>query len=246
MTGHPPGKTESSSCPVHVTCHNCSLARLCLPVSLHETEIGRLEGIIKRNRPLRKHEYLIRAGDPVQHVYALRSGALKTYLLNPDGVDQITGFHLPSELIGLDAIGMDSYPSYSVALETSMACAIPLHQLEELAGFIPGLRAQLLHSMSREIHEVHEHQGHMRESAEQRLVAFLLNLSARYSKRGLSASNFVLPMNRSDIGNYLGLTTETVSRLFTRFRDLNLIASAGHEVLLLDIPALSRQGHPPP
>lgn len=243
MTDHPPGKSESS-CPVHITCHNCSLARLCLPVSLQESEINRLEGIIKRNRPLRKHEYLIRAGDPVQHVYALRSGALKTYLLNPDGVDQITGFHLPSELIGLDALGMDSYPSYCVALETSMVCAIPLHQLEELAGFIPGLRAQLLHTMSREIHEEHEHLSHTRENAEQRLAAFLLNLSARYNKRGLSASNLVLPMNRSDIGNYLGMTTETVSRLFTRFRDLNLIASTGHEVRLLDIPAMSRQGRP--
>lgn len=244
MADHPLNKPESSSRPVHVSCHDCSLARLCLPVSLDESEINRLESIIKRNRPLHKDEYLIRAGDPVQHVYALRSGALKTYLLNPEGVEQIIGFHLPSEIIGLDAIGVDSYPSYSVALETSMICAIPLQQLEELAGVIPGLRLQLLHIMSREIHEEHEHHSHTRETAEQRLIAFLLNLSARYSKRGLSASNFVLPMNRSDIGNYLGMSTETVSRLFTRFRDLNLIASAGHEVRLLDILALCRQSHP--
>jgi len=215
---------------------------LCLPVSLNEREIGRLDGIIKRNRPLRKHEYLIRAGDPVQHVYALRSGALKTYLLNPDGVDQIIGFHLPSELIGLDALGAERYSSFCVALETSMICAIPVHQLEELAGHIPGLRNQLLHTLSREIHEEHEYHSHARESAEQRLAAFLLNLSARYSKRGLYSTNFVLPMNRSDIGNYLGMTTETVSRLFTRFRDLGLIASSGHELRLLNAQALCRQG----
>ncbi|RMH85892.1 fumarate/nitrate reduction transcriptional regulator Fnr [Pseudomonas sp. AOB-7] len=226
----------------HLSCHDCSLARLCLPLCLDETDIGRLEGIIKRSRPLHKNEYLIRAGDSVQHVYAVRSGALKSYLLNPDGADQITCFHLPSELIGLDALGEERYPSYSVALETSMVCAIPVHQLEELAGQIPGLRKQLLHTLSREIHEEHEYRSHARESAERRLAAFLLNLSARYSQRGLSPLQFVLPMSRGDIGNYLGMTTETVSRLFTRFRELKLIAGSGHEVHLLDIQRLCRQG----
>ncbi|MEK8082468.1 fumarate/nitrate reduction transcriptional regulator Fnr [Pseudomonas sp. XK-1] len=243
MAENPLDKMGSSP-PLHISCHGCSLARLCLPVSLNESEINRLEDAIKRNRPLRKHEHLIRAGDPVQHVYALRSGAFKSYLLNPDGVEQIIGFHLPSELIGLDAFGRDCYPSYSVALDTSLVCAIPLHQLEELAGSIPGLRKQLLYILSREIHEEQEHHSHVRESAEQRLAAFLVNLSARYSKRGLSASSFVMPMNRSEIGNYLGMTTETVSRLFSRFRDLNLITCRGHEVRLLDIQALLQQGKP--
>lgn len=242
MADHSSGKTSSAPRAGHVSCHDCSVAQLCLPVSLNETEIGFLEGIIKRNRPLHKHEHLIRAGDPVQHVYALRSGALKTYLLNPDGVDQIIGFHLPSELIGLDALGAERYPSHCVALDTSMVCAIPLHQLEELAGQIPGLRSQLLHTLSRGIHDEHEYRSHTRESAEQRLASFLLNLSVRYSKRGLSASKFVLPMSRSDIGNYLGMTTETVSRLFTRFRDQCLIATSGHEVHLLDTQALCQQG----
>lgn len=245
MADHPSGKTTSLSRLAHVSCHECSLAQQCLPVNLNESEIGRLEGIIKRNRPLQKHDYLIRAGDPVQHVYALRSGALKTYLLNPDGADQIICFHLPSELIGLDALGLERYPSYCVALETSMICTIPVHQLEELAGHVPGLRSQLLHILSRKIHEEHKYRSHTRESAEQRLAAFLLNLSGRYSKRGLSSSNFVLPMSRSDIGNYLGMTTETVSRLFSRFRDLGLIASSGHELHLLDTQALCRLGDSP-
>lgn len=242
MANHLPSKLESSSRTLHVSCHDCTVGRLCLPFSLEEADVSRLEGIIKHNRPLHKHEYLTRAGDPVLHVYALRSGAFKSYLLNPDGNDQITSFHLPGELIGLDAIGADRYPSYSVALETSQVCSIPLHQLEELAGLIPGLRRQLLQTMGREIRTEYEHQSHARESAEQRLAAFLLNLSARYSKRGLSASNFVLPMSRSEIGNYLGMTTETVSRLFSRFRDLQLIDSAGREVRLRDIPALCHQG----
>ncbi|MDT4836707.1 Transcriptional activator protein Anr [compost metagenome] len=244
MANDPPCGPALPLRPTQVTCHNCSLSRLCLPVSLQEEEITCLEGIIKRNRPLHKHEYLIRAGTRVESVYALRAGAMKTYLLAQDGVEQITGFHLPGELIGLDAIGEALYPSYSVALETSMVCAISLHQLEELAGQIPGLRKQLLHTMSKEIQAEHEHLSHNRESAEQRLAAFLLNLSARYSKRGLSASNFILPMSRRDIGNYLGLSMETVSRLFTRFREMNLIDSSGRELHLLDIQALGQQGHP--
>nr|WP_024308187.1 fumarate/nitrate reduction transcriptional regulator Fnr [Pseudomonas sp. P818] len=227
---------------IHVTCQDCSLARQCLPFNLDENELGRFDGIVKRARPLHKHEYLIRAGDPVQHVYALRSGALKSYLLSPDGIEQVTGFHFPGELIGLDALGGQRHPSYAVALETSMICAIPINKLEELAGQIPGLRKQLLRTLGREIHEEHEHHGRVRESAEQRLVAFLLNLSERYSRRGLSAATFALPMSRRDIASYLGLTTETVSRLFTRFRDLNLIAGNGHEVQLQDIRALRQQG----
>lgn len=245
MTGDATRKNLLTPRQVHVTCHDCSLSRLCLPMTLQDSEITRLEGIIQRNRPLHKHEYLIRAGTPADHIYALRSGAMKTHMLTPDGEEQITGFHLPGELIGLDAIGEDNYPTYSIALETSMVCAIPVNQLEDLAGLIPGLRKQLLHTLSREIQAEHVHLSHTKESAEQRLAAFLLNLSARYSKRGLSASNFILPMNRRDIGNYLGLSMETVSRLFTRFRDLHLIDSTGRELHLLDMKALCHQGNSP-
>ncbi|WP_375738640.1 fumarate/nitrate reduction transcriptional regulator Fnr [Pseudomonas boanensis] len=226
----------------HIQCHDCALSRFCLPESLDEGEVSQLESIIKRNRPLQKHEHLFRAGEPMQHVYALRSGALKSYLLDKDGTEQITGFHLPGELIGLDGIGYEHYPSYAEALETSMVCAIPIHQLEELAGVIPSLRKQLLRVMSHEIQAEHEHLSHTRESAEQRLASFLLNLSSRYSKRGLSPVNFLLPMSRSEIGNYLGLTTETISRLFTRYREQNLIDSSGRELHILDPQALHRLG----
>lgn len=233
-----------SSRPTHVTCHDCSLSRLCLPLTLDEEEIRRLEGIIKRNRPLHRQDYLIRAGTVVENIYALRSGAMKTYMLAQEGVEQITSFHLPGELIGLDAIGESLYPTYTVALETSQVCAIPVNRLEELAGLIAGLRKQLLHTLSKEIQADHERLSHVRDSAEQRLAAFLLNLSARYSKRGLSASNFILPMNRRDIGNYLGLSMETVSRLFTHFRDTHLVDSSGRELHIPDLKALHRQCHP--
>lgn len=230
----------------HMNCHDCPLNRLCLPACLGHEEIARLENIIKRYRPLHKYEHLFRAGEPMQQIYALRSGSLKTYLLNQDGTEQITGFVLPGELVGMDSFGSAHFPSYAVALETSMACTIPLDELEELAGSIPNLRKQLLNILSRELHGEQEHLSHTRESAEQRLAVFLLNLSSRYSERGLSALNFILPMSRGEIGNYLGLTTETVSRLFTRYRQLGLIESQGREIHLADVQALCGLCSAPP
>ncbi|MEX6503686.1 fumarate/nitrate reduction transcriptional regulator Fnr [Pseudomonas zhanjiangensis] len=221
-----------------MTCHDCPLRHFCLPARLGEEEVARLERIIRRNRPLQKGEHLFRAGEPVQQIYALRSGSLKNYLLDQDGTEQITGFVLPGELVGIDGFGRSTFPGYAMALETSMACTIPLAELEELAGAIPNLRKQLLNILGRELHEEHEHLSHTHESAEQRLALFLLNLSSRFSKRGLSALNFILPMSRGEIGNYLGLTTETISRLFTRYRQQGLIDSQGREVHLLDVKAL--------
>lgn len=221
-----------------VNCHSCSISRLCLPFGLQDTDIARLEGIVKRNPPLHKGDYLFRAGEPMRQVFAMRSGSLKTFLLAQEGGEQITGFHLPGELLGLDALGTECYLSYAVALETSLVCSIPFAQLEELAGSIPQLRKQLLSTLSREIHAEQEHLSHSRERAEQRLAAFFVQLSQRHSQRGLSAQVFNLPMSRGEIGNYLGLTTETVSRLFTRYRNSGLIRLNGREIQLTDLPAL--------
>ncbi|WP_269137928.1 MULTISPECIES: fumarate/nitrate reduction transcriptional regulator Fnr [unclassified Pseudomonas] len=232
----------TSSLKFQMNCHDCSLSRLCLPGCLQNNEVDQLENIIKRNHPLHKGEHLFRAGEPMQQVYALRSGALKTYLLDPDGNEQITGFTLPGELVGLDAFGNSSFPSYAVALETSLVCTIPLADLEELAGHIPSLRKQLLVTLSRELQEEQQHYSHNRESAERRLAVFLLNLSLRYSRRSLSATSFILSMSRGEIGNYLGLTTETVSRLFSRFRRQGLLEIKGRELRLMHPTALNQLG----
>lgn len=152
-----------------MNCHDCAIKQHCLPYSLNETEVSRLEGIIKRHRPLQKREHLFRAGEVMQQIFALRSGSLKTYRLSEDGTEQITGFHLPGELIGLDAIGFGFYRSYAVAMETTLICTISLSQLEELTSTIPSLRKRLLNALSREIHHEHQHLSRYRESAEQRL-----------------------------------------------------------------------------
>ncbi|MDA7086361.1 fumarate/nitrate reduction transcriptional regulator Fnr [Pseudomonas sp. SA3-5] len=232
----------TSSLKFQMNCHDCSLSRLCLPGCLQNNEVDLLENIIKRNHPLHKGEHLFRAGEPMQQVYALRSGALKTYLLDPDGNEQITGFTLPGELVGLDAFGNSSFPSYAVALETSLVCTIPLADLEELAGHIPSLRKRLLATLSHELQEEQQHYSHNRESAERRLAIFLLNLSRRYSRRSLSATSFILSMSRSEIGNYLGLTTETVSRLFSRLRRQGLLEINGRELRLKHPAALNQLG----
>jgi CRP/FNR family transcriptional regulator len=234
--------TFTNAFKIQMNCHDCTLSRLCLAGCLLQSEVDLLENIVKRNRPLHKGEHLFRAGELMQQVYALCSGALKTYLLDQDGNEQITGFTLPGELVGLDAFGSSSFPSYAVALETALVCTIPLADLEELAGCIPRLRKLLLVTLSRELHEEQQHYSHNRESAEQRLAIFLLNLSARYRRRSLSATSFTLSMSRGEIGNYLGLTTETVSRLFSRFRQQGLLEIKGRELRLMHPTALNRLG----
>lgn len=220
-----------------ISCRNCPIKHCCLPLGLDHIDIEQFEGIIKQRKPLHKNEYLFRPGDPMQQVYTVRSGALKLYFLDLEGNERISDFYLPGELIGLDAIGADYYRGYARALDTTTVCTIPLHQLEELAGRFPHIRQRLLNLLSRQIHYSHQYLNHSRENAEQRLAAFLLDLSARYSKCGRSATSYSLPMSRGEIANYLGLTGETISRLLSRYRQQGLIELQGREVQLLNLPA---------
>ncbi|MCE1117776.1 MULTISPECIES: fumarate/nitrate reduction transcriptional regulator Fnr [Pseudomonas] len=218
----------------HVKCLACSLSRLCLPASLSADEVEQLERIVRRNRPLKRGEYLFKANQPMEHVFALRSGAVKSFLLDADGNERVTGFVLPGEMLGLDAIGASHYRSFAVALEVSLVCSIRLNQLVDLSGQIPGLRYQLLHMLSLGIQGKDEHLRCCHGRADQRLSIFLLGMAARYQARGLSADLFNLPMSRGDIANYLDLTLETVSRVFGRFIDEGLVQCAGREVRLVD------------
>lgn len=227
-----PGEPIPTARP-QVKCLACSLSRLCLPASLSVDEVDKLECIVRRNRPLKKGEYLFKADEPMKQVFSLRSGAIKNYLLDTEGCERVTGFVLPGEMLGLDAIGESHYRSFAVALDVSMVCSIKLDQLMELSGQIPGLRYQLLHMLSLGIQGKEAHLDCCQGSAEKRLALFLLGLSARYHERGLRADFFNLPMSRGDIANYLDLTLETVSRLFSRFNRDQLIACQGREVRLL-------------
>lgn len=222
-----------------VACKDCSLRELCLPLGLTEDDVSDLTSIIKRTRSLKKNEYLYRIGDKLQSLYAIKSGSVKSLELAQDGFVQITGFHLPGELLGVDAICDERHPCDAVALEAVQVCEIPLDNLESLAREIPGLQKQLLRIMSKEI--VKE-QGQLmmlgKMTADARLATCLLSLSGRFKVLGLPADQFRLSMSRQDLGDYLGLALETVSRLFSRFQESGLIKADGRQIQILNVTEL--------
>ncbi|WP_084306503.1 fumarate/nitrate reduction transcriptional regulator Fnr [Phytopseudomonas flavescens] len=221
--------------PHQANCKDCSLASLCLPLSLDLEDMDALDEIVKRGRPLKKGEFLFRQGDTFNSVFAVRSGALKTFSLSDAGEEQITGFHLPSELVGLSGMDTELYPVSAQALETTSVCEIPFERLDELSVNLPQLRRQLMRIMSREIRDDQQMMLLLsKKTADERIATFLVNLSARFRARGFSANQFRLAMSRNEIGNHLGLAVETVSRVFTRFQQSKLLEAEGKEVHILD------------
>lgn len=220
-------------------CKHCSLHDLCLPLGMSEDDLDLLENIIRQRRPIQRSDHLYRPGDKLTSIFAVRSGSIKTYTLTNDGQEQITGFHLPGELLGLDAISEGMHPCAAKALETTSVCEMPFDQLEELAARIPGLQHQLFRIMSRGL-QADEHFMTLlgKKSSDERLAAFLLGLSQRFHQRGYSALEFNLSMSRNDIANYLGLAVETVSRLFSRFQSNGLIDVHRKLVAIKDLEGL--------
>lgn len=220
------------------SCAACSLRELCLPVGLSEDEVKKLD-IVSQKRKINRGGYLHHAGAKFQSLYAVRSGFLKTCVLEQDGRHQVTGFHMTGELIGLDAISTDAHTCDAVALEDSEVCEIPFAKLEEISRNIPSLMRHFHKIMSREIvrdHGVMLLLGSMK--AEERLASFLLNLSRRFHLRGYSEYNFHLRMTREEIGSYLGLKLETVSRAFSKFQDEEIISVENKHIQIRDITRL--------
>ena len=223
----------------HIHCQNCSISELCLPFSLSDKELDVLDKIIDRKRPIHKGEQLFQDGEKMQSLYAIRSGTFKTFTVNEQGEEQITGFHLAGDLLGFDAIATAEHPSFAKALETSMICEIPYNTLDTLSNSMPKLKKQILRLMSVEIKSDQDMLTLLnRKNAEQRLATFIAALSERYHARGLSAMEFRLTMTRSDIGNYIGLTVETISRLFNRFHKSGMIKIEGKLVTIIDMDKL--------
>lgn len=222
--------------PHQAHCKDCSLATLCLPLSLDMQDLDTLDNIVKRGRPLKKGEFLFRQGDTFSSVYAVRSGSLKTFSVTDCGQEQITGFHLPSEFVGLSGMDTDLYPVSAIALETTSICEIPFDRLDELSATMPQLRRQLMRIMSREIRDDQQMMMLLsKKTADERIATFLVNLSARFRARGYSPQQFRLAMSRNEIGNYLGLAVETVSRVFTRFQQSELLVAEGKEINLINL-----------
>jgi CRP/FNR family transcriptional regulator len=212
-------------------CSECSVRELCLPVGLKSTEIKVLDQLIDTRHPISKGTTLYRSGDRFRALYAVRTGFFKTGLLHEDGREQVTGFQMMGELLGMDAISSDIHACNAIALEDSEVCEIPFEALEQLSSKIPTLQHHFHRMLSREI--VRDQSllmllGNMR--AEERLAAFLLNLSQRFVERGFAKNEFILRMTREDIGSYLGMKLETVSRTFSRFNAEGIISVQGKAI----------------
>ena len=233
--------TPIKAAALKVACSNCNLRELCLPVGFSDRELERLDTLVTTRRTVHRGEALFRNGDAFEAVYAVRTGFFKTRVSSEDGRDQVTGFQMAGELLGLDGIGTDHHTCDAVALEDSQVCVIPYGQLEHLSREFTDLQRQFHRIMSREIvrdHGVMLLLGSMR--AEERLAAFLLNLTQRLRARGFSASSLVLRMTREEIGTYLGLKLETVSRCFSRFQEEGLLEVRARQVRILDQEALRK------
>ncbi len=220
---------------IKVACKNCTLATLCLPMGLTPDDVERLDAIVKRSRPLQKGDHVFRNGDPFHNLYVVKTGTVKTYTESPDGGEQVVGFHLPGEIIGLDAIQTDQHGCSARVLETSAICELPFDNLEDLASHIHSLQHQLFRLLSKEISRDTEMLSLLSKStAEERLATFLLDLSKRHQQRGFAANEFFLSMSRQEIGSYLGLALETVSRLFTRLQEDGILRVERKHIEILD------------
>lgn len=224
-----------------INCQHCGFSQLCLPYTLNDNELDKLDQIIQRKRPSHKGDHLFEAGKPLKALYAVRTGSFKTYTLSEQGEEQITGFHLPGDVIGFDAIGDQAHPSYAQALETAMVCEIPFDNLDQLLDQVPKLRQQLMRLMSQDIHGDQQMMLLLnRKTAEEKLAAFLINLAQRFGNRGFSRKEFRLTMTRGEIGNYLGLTVETISRLLGRFHKDELIHVDGKLIAITNMDELNK------
>ncbi len=223
----------------NISCGKCRLSALCLPISLQNEDIGRLDQIIQQGRPLQKSDTVYYAGEKFSSIFAVRSGSIKTFTNTADGREQITGFYLPGEIIGMDGLATNRYSNTAVALETSALCEIPFDRLEELSASMPKLQRRFFQLMSKEISNDQQLITLLgKNTAEERIAALLLSISARKHHQGLSATDFHLPMSRSDIGNFLGLTIETVSRILSRLHKIGTIDLDKKRVRIKDFAAL--------
>jgi len=224
---------------IKATCSNCNLQELCLPRGLKREDLDKLELVVKGSRPSEKGQHIFRAEEAFESFYAVRSGSVKVYMINESGEEQIIGFYFPGEIIGFDAIEHHKHTCSAVTLETTTYCSMPYEKINDICMQIPDLQNQMFRLLSREISN--ENQLLLtinKRSAEERVATFLISLSSRFKKLGYSAREYNLPMSRQEIGNYLGLTIETVSRLFTKFQKNDLIKINRKAIILEDLAAL--------
>ena len=236
-----PQTARGAVASIKTNCSNCHLREICLPCGMSNNDVERLDGLLFGRRRILAGQSLYREGDKFQFIYAVRAGTLKSSLMLADGREQVSGFHIAGELVGLDGAAHGQHASATVALEDTDICAIPYTHLTDMAVSNSSMQHVISRLMSREIMREHSLMmllGSM--SAEERLAAFILNISQRMKARGYSANEFHLRMSRAEIGSYLGMKLETVSRTFSAFQQQRLLEVDKKHIRILDMDGLAR------
>lgn len=215
-----------------VFCSTCAFSQVCLAQGMDKAALGELHMLVEHVGPMHAGDHVFREGNPFEAIAAVRAGTVKTYMIDREGHEHVLGFHLPGEVIGLNAIDSNIYPCNAIALDTVMLCRFSFPKISILATRLPGLQRQLFRLMSRDIGNATLLAGDW--SADQRMAAFIIGLSRRLAARGFSATRFQLTMARTDIANYLRLAPETVSRVLKRLQDEGLLIVDRRELELLD------------
>lgn len=231
------------ACTTNIACTSCGIYQLCHSVG-GDTDLSVLDTIVKNRKTMKRGDFLYHAGEPFRAIYAIRGGSVKTSLLVDDGRVQVTGFRVAGDVLGLDAISTGQYNCEAMVLEETSICEVPFWCIEEFSKKIPDLQYKMLRIMSQEILDNHELMillGKM--NAEERLATYLLNMSRRFEKRSSPPFQFCISMSRSDIGNYLGITEETVCRILTRFQDEGLISTQRRHITLNNVDRIKAIAH---
>ncbi|WP_426700880.1 helix-turn-helix domain-containing protein [Rhodanobacter sp. Col0626] len=242
----PPWRSDEPSHPIADDgdasrfCGTCAFSSACIAAGYDKPELAELQCLVEHVGPFRAGEHVFRTGDAFRAIYAVRGGTVKTRTIDKEGREQVLGFYLPGEVIGLNAIYPEHFPCDAVALDTTFFCRFSFPAMSALASRIPAVQQHLFRMLSKELGAASTLAGD--HGADERVAAFLMDLAGRYAARGFSATRFHLGMSRGDIANYLRLAAETVSRVLGRFRAQNLIRIEGRELELLDPAGLRKVG----
>ncbi len=228
----------------HISCDACSLNQICLPTGLTHEELVELDSAIEKTIKIPKKKYIFSINDKLDGVFAVKSGSVKTTLSTKEGVEQVIGFHLPGDMLGFDAFDTNQHTCNAIALEDTLLCKVSLDLFDDLSSRVPGIRKVMRHQVGKEI----SHNQNMllslgQQQAEERLAVYLLKLATYYHSRGFSEKEFLLPMPRQDLANYLGMAVETLSRLFTRLSEENVLKIDRRMITVIDRKALEVMAH---
>ena len=222
-----------------LSCRTCRMNSLCLPLGLDADDLHKLDRLIERKKPLQPREGVFFSGAPFTSIYAVRSGSIKSFCIDADGREQVTGFYFPGEIFGWDGLADEQHQNTAIALETTSICEIPYEQLDNLGNSIPSVQKYVIKLLSREINADQRLIALLAgNSARQKLASLLLSISDRLAQQGLSSTRLWLPMSRGEISNYLGLTVETVSRVLGHFQRSKYLTVNKKEIEILNKQAL--------